>query len=116
MKKNLLLLAITMLVTLLGTSCKPTLPTLPQNIQGFWRCQPNQNAIWYGLDVTDNVSATLSTYQETEELETIEMAITYDAISGKGQLLGDGILLQLQAMSENIIHIRMVEGDIAFTK
>jgi hypothetical protein len=44
------------------------------------------------------------------------MTVTYDATTGKGQLLGDGIFLQIQAMTEETIIIKMVEGEIAFTK
>jgi hypothetical protein len=116
MKKNLLTLAITMIIAILATSCQPPLPALPQNIKGFWQSQANSNAIWYGLEVKDSVTAALRTYQDTEELEAIEMTVTYDATTGKGQLLGDGIFLQIQAMTEETIIIKMVEGEIAFTK
>lgn len=116
MKKNLLTLAITMIIAILATSCQPPLPDLPQNIKGFWQSQANSNAIWYGLEVKDSVTAALRTYQDTEELEAIEMTVTYDANTGKGQLLGDGIFLQIQAMTEETIIIKMVEGEIAFTK
>lgn len=116
MKKNLLTLAITMIIAILATSCQPPLPDLPQNIKGFWQSQANSNAIWYGLEVKDSVTAALRTYQDTEELEAIEMTVTYDATTGKGQLLGDGIFLQIQAMTEETIIIKMVEGEIAFTK
>ena len=116
MKKNLLSFAISMIIAILATSCEPPKPTMPQDIKGFWQCQATINAIWYGLEVIDNQTAILRTYQETEEIEAIDMSLTYDAITGKGQLLGDGIFLQVQAMSEDIIHIKMVEGEIAFTK
>lgn len=116
MKKNLLTLAITMIIAILATSCQPPLPALPQNIKGFWQSQANSNAIWYGLEVKDSVTAALRTYQDTEELEAIEMTVSYDATTGKGQLLGDGIFLQIQAMTEETIIIKMVEGEIAFTK
>ena len=115
MKKNLLSFAISMIIAILATSCEPPKPTMPQDINGFWQCQANSNAIWYGLEVM-NQTAIFRTYQETEEIEAVEMSVTYDAITGKGQLLGDGIFLQVQAMSEDIIHIKMVEGEIAFTK
>ena len=110
MKKNLLSFAISMIIAILTTSCEPPKPTMPQDIKGFWQCQATINAIWYGLEVIDNQTAILRTYQETEEIEAIDMSLTYDAITGKGQLLGDGIFLQVQAMSEEIIHIKMVEG------
>ena len=116
MKKNLLTLAITMIIAILATSCQPPLPDLPHNIKGFWQSQANSNAIWYGLEVKDSVTAALRTYQDTEELEAIEMTVTYDANTGKGQLLGDGIFLQIQAMTEETIIIKMVEGEISFTK
>lgn len=116
MKKNLLSFAISMIIAILATSCEPPKPTMPQDIKGFWQCQATSNAFWYGLEVIDNQTAILRTYQETEEIEAIDMSLTYDAITGKGQLLGDGIFLQVQAMSEEIIHIKMVEGEIAFTK
>ena len=115
MKKNLLSFAISMIIAMLATSCEPQKPTMPQDINGFWQCQANSNAIWYGLEVM-NQTAIFRTYQETEEIEAVEMSVTYDAITGKGQLLGDGIFLQMQAINEQIIHIKMVEGDIAFTR
>lgn len=116
MKKNLLSFAINMIIAILATSCEPPKPTMPQDIKGFWQCQATSNAIWYGLEVKDSVTAALRTYQDTEELEAIEMTVTYDATTGKGQLLGDGIFLQIQAMTEETIIIKMVEGEIAFTK
>jgi hypothetical protein len=116
MKKNLLSFAISMIIAILATSCEPPTPTMPQDIKGFWQCQATSNAIWYGLEVKDSVTAALRTYQDTEELEAIEMTVTYDATTGKGQLLGDGIFLQIQAMTEETIIIKMVEGEIAFTK
>lgn len=116
MRKNLLLTAIITIIAILATSCKPNNEVVfPQDIVGFWQSQPISQQIWYGLEVTDNQSAIFHTYQEMEEIDAVTMSVTYDAATGKGQLSGDGIFLQMAAASEKVINIKMVDGDRPFT-
>lgn len=117
MKKNLLFTAITVVIALFTTSCEPKNTIIyPENLAGFWKSQPNSNSIWYGLDVINTQTATLYTYQATEEIDAANMTVTYDATTGKGQMLGDGMMLQIVASAETTISIKMLEGDVAFTK
>lgn len=117
MKKNLLLGAIAIILSMFISSCKPTPEVIfPQDLIGFWQCQTNNDNIWYGLEVVSSQSATLYTYEYEEEVDAVAMSLTYDPTTGKGQLTGEGIFLQITASSQTVIYIKMVEGDIAFTK
>lgn len=115
MKKTLLF--ITFAITIICSSCNPTPETFfPKSLVGFWQSTPNTTNTWYGLDVTDDLSAVFLTYQAEEEIEAITMTLTYDPNTGKGKLVGNGISLHISAVSETTFSIKMIEGDIMFTQ
>lgn len=118
MKKSILFIACTIIMTIFLTSCetKKTTTTYPDNLIGFWLGSTGNMDKWYGLDVLDTQNATLITYYSQDDPEGQNVSITYDATTGKGKLMGDGATYQLKATSDSTLTIVMVEGTVVFTR
>lgn len=117
MKKSILLIACTMVMTIFLTSCEPKTPTsYPDNLIGFWIGATGNMDKWYGLDVLDTQNATLITYYAQGETDGQDMSITYDANTGKGRLIGDGKTYTIKGTTDSTFTIVMVEGTVVFSR
>ncbi|MBR5854335.1 MAG: hypothetical protein IKY87_01480 [Paludibacteraceae bacterium] len=118
MKKNLLFIAFTAIITCLISSCQSTNEptTYPNNLIGFWASTSNAEQQWYGLEVLDANHANFITYEGTESLHIDAFELVYTSTNGKGTLTGDGVTRKIQAINDTTISIQMVGGDMTFTK
>lgn len=115
MKKTLIFAAVAALMAICITSCNQPVPiTYPENLVGYWDGATGNPEQWYGIDVVDAQNASLITYYANEESESQQMAITYDATTGKGKLIGDGRIYNIKATSDSTFTINMVEGTVVF--
>lgn len=117
MKKNLLFAIMAIIMGLVTSSCETKEVTnYPETLIGFWASTADAENNWYGLEVTDATNAKLLTYEMTEVITEEAMTLTYTNTTGKGQLVGNGITLQLQASNDTTITINMVGGIVTLTR
>lgn len=115
MKKTLIFAAVAAFMAICITSCNQPVPiTYPENLVGYWDGATGNPEQWYGIDVVDAQNASLITYYANEESESQQMAITYDATTGKGKLIGDGRIYNIKATSDSTFTVNMVEGTVVF--